>query len=80
MKGYNKKAKVVFKIGKVFCQNCGYENKDKMKFCINCGTKLEKETNSVEKEENEKRFCKNCGRELKAAQDFCPKCGAQVMD
>ncbi len=73
-----KKQRVVFNMGKVICQNCGYENKDKMKFCTNCGTKLEKETISLKKEENENRFCEECGHPIELGQIFCENCGNRV--
>ncbi len=73
-----KKQRVVFNMGKVICQNCGYENKDKMKFCTNCGTKLEKETLSLKKEENENRFCEECGHPIELGQIFCENCGNRV--
>jgi len=43
-------------MSKLVCKNCGYENKSTMKFCVNCGTKLEKEIVPVENEEIENRF------------------------
>lgn len=66
-------------MSKLVCQNCGYENKNTMKFCINCGTKLEKETISVEKEETENRFCEECGHPVKPEEVFCENCGNRIL-
>lgn len=66
-------------MSKLVCQNCGYENKNTMKFCINCGTKLEKETISVEKEETENRFCEECGHPVKPGEVFCENCGNKIL-
>lgn len=66
-------------MSKLVCQNCGYENKSTMKFCINCGTKLEKETISAEKEETENRFCEECGHPVKPEEVFCENCGNKIL-
>ena len=50
------------------CKNCGGEIADTAKFCLKCGTKVERHP-----------FCPNCGTELKPNTKFCPSCGAALI-
>ncbi len=56
------------------CDKCGTENSDKFKFCINCGSKLEKKPVSSGK------FCPECGAENKPGNKFCINCGFKLAD
>jgi hypothetical protein len=49
------------------CQGCGHENEPGVKFCSECGTKLEQATS-----------CSQCGAELKPGVKFCGGCGARL--
>ena len=50
------------------CKNCGGEIADTAKFCLKCGTKVERHP-----------FCPNCGTELKPNTKFCPSCGTALI-
>ena len=56
-------------IAMTFCHNCGQKNDDNSNFCINCGTKLIKESIKCPKcgkiNELDSNFCENCGTNLK---------------
>ncbi len=47
------------------CQFCNAENKDAARFCVKCGTSLEKR-------------CSVCGASLEEDEKFCPQCGART--
>lgn len=47
------------------CAHCGFENPDKAKFCVECGTKLEIR-------------CQNCGKENPPTHKFCLECGEKL--
>ena len=47
------------------CPSCGTLNSEKMKFCGNCGAKLEKV----------KVYCPACGAEIPDGMKFCGECG-----
>ena len=49
------------------CSKCNTENKDGSKFCIECGSKLEPESNV--------KYCPQCGVENKPSNNFCLNCG-----
>ena len=66
-------------MSKLVCKNCGYANKSTMKFCINCGTKLEKEVELVENEGTENHFCEECGYKIEPGQVFCENCGNKLI-
>lgn len=56
------------------CGNCGAEFEEGTKFCPNCGSRINWET-----EETEQSFtCGNCGGEFKGQVDFCPHCGTKI--
>ena len=47
------------------CKQCNIEYTDNIKFCPECGTKLE----------NVRNTCPNCGTEYNEGQKFCSECG-----
>lgn len=49
---------------------CGAANEAGVKFCRECGSKLE-----VPAPVPAKRFCTSCGTELAQGVRFCPECG-----
>jgi len=53
-------------VGGTFCPSCGKQNQPDMKFCMECGAKLEAE----------KRICV-CGAEVEPGVRFCSECGAK---
>lgn len=54
----------------VICSNCGHENGNESKFCVECGTKLVALP----------KFCPECGTKLEGVIKFCPECGFNVVD
>lgn len=50
------------------CKQCNIEYEDNMKFCPECGSKLEVKPN----------VCPNCGAEYKDGQKFCSECGTKL--
>lgn len=50
------------------CPNCGNENPEGVKFCQECGTRLDGSA---------KKHCTSCGAELKPGTRFCGECGAR---
>lgn len=61
----------------VFCHNCGQKNNDESTFCINCGTKLLKDSIKCQRcgelNESDSKFCINCGNQLKLLDDNKPR-------
>jgi len=49
------------------CPKCQFENREAIKFCEQCGTKLESE-------------CPNCGANLPLDRKFCGECGHDLTD
>ena len=49
------------------CEKCNAELLDNAKFCIECGTKVEKQT-----------YCVNCGALLPQGAKFCGSCGYKI--
>ena len=49
------------------CPSCGCENESGVKFCSECGTKLEQATH-----------CPQCGADMKPGVKFCGDCGARL--
>ena len=56
---------------KMKCQKCGYENREGVKFCEECGAKLKLECPACKaKLPLGKKFCGECGHELKELQEI----------
>ena len=53
------------------CPECGQEIEEGMKFCRNCGSKINQEQGEAKKT----KFCSNCGFEMDINTKFCPECG-----
>lgn len=49
------------------CKNCGTEIGKGIKFCPNCGNKIQKQ-------------CPMCGQEIEEGMKFCVSCGAKLLD
>jgi len=61
------------------CANCGAELPANAKFCLECGTKVErKPPPAPEPELVRPTNCQNCGAELPANAKFCLECGTKV--
>ena len=58
---------------KNICSNCGSENIETAKFCVDCGQKIEtnKETENI---------CYGCGTISPPGIKFCPECGQNLLD
>lgn len=54
------------------CPSCGNENGADVRFCAQCGQKLE--------ETPAERFCTSCGTKNAAGTNFCCKCGAKLEE
>src|SRR5215468_9820564 len=50
------------------CANCGEDNPDRAKFCLNCGSPLGLCPNCGEQNPEKAKFCLNCGTPLAAAE------------
>lgn len=57
-----------FAVKKGECPACKYQLEGNLKFCPECGTKIEK-----------KRFCSECGATLNIEVKFCSECGHRVI-
>ena len=64
-KGY----KVVEEPKIINCPNCKIKLKDNLKFCPECGAKIE---------QAKPKNCSNCNIQLKIGQKFCTECGSKV--
>jgi predicted nucleic acid-binding Zn ribbon protein len=53
------------------CPACGASNAPGVRFCSECGSKLEAEGPA-------KRFCPSCGAEVEAGVRFCGECGSKM--
>ena len=53
----------------IFCENCGKQLNDGVKFCGGCGASIGG---------NATPTCANCSKELEADQKFCDRCGTTV--
>ena len=49
------------------CPNCQFDNPESARFCVDCGTALE-------------RACPACGEAVRPGQKFCAGCGAALAD
>jgi len=53
------------------CPACGASNAPGVRFCSECGSRLEAEAPA-------KRFCPSCGAEVEAGVRFCGECGSKM--
>jgi len=53
----------------IFCENCGKQLNDNVKFCGGCGSAIGSSTTPT---------CANCGKTLEVGQKFCDGCGTSV--
>ena len=60
----------------MYCNNCGKEVADNMKFCIHCGAKIEAADKPAPKGADAK--CSRCGKPVENALKFCTYCGEPV--
>lgn len=58
--------------GEIICPNCGASNASGIKFCGECGTKLEIPQIPTRK------FCTGCGAEIAPGLKFCGECGTRA--
>lgn len=56
------------------CLNCGTQNNDSNRFCINCGAVLKTQANN----EPKIIYCTSCGTPNDSDSKFCIKCGAKL--
>ena len=56
------------------CPGCGAAVADGVKFCNQCGTRVEVSVPAAEA----KKFCSNCGAEAVSGVKFCSQCGAKI--
>ena len=49
------------------CPSCNTENPDGARFCMTCGTRMD-------------RSCASCGNDLPEGAAFCPNCGTPVQE
>lgn len=56
--------------GFMICKECGAEIPENMKFCGQCGVKIERPP----------IICKHCGAEMPASMVFCGQCGAKIEE
>ena len=52
----------------MICPNCNARIPATSKFCLECGTKLERQTTAT-------KNCPKCGKSIPASSKFCPECG-----
>jgi membrane protease subunit (stomatin/prohibitin family) len=52
----------------MICPNCNARIPATSKFCLECGTKLERQTTAT-------KNCPKCGKSIPATSKFCPECG-----
>ncbi|EET58687.1 hypothetical protein BRYFOR_09415 [Marvinbryantia formatexigens DSM 14469] len=63
--------------GNVICPNCGFGNRQGLKFCGECGAKLpEQETEKVPAGDG--LICPKCGAEMEEGMRFCVYCGTEL--
>ena len=58
---------------KITCADCGSENIETAKFCVECGQNI-KTNNETE------NICYGCGTINSPGIKFCPECGQNLMD
>lgn len=60
-------------MAKIECSNCGAQIEENIKFCTECGSKMESS-------EPEGLKCPNCSAQLPEGTKFCTECGAKVAE
>lgn len=60
-------------MAKIECSNCGAQIEENIKFCTECGNKMEST-------ELEKLKCPNCSAELPKNTKFCTECGTKIAE
>jgi DNA-directed RNA polymerase subunit RPC12/RpoP len=60
----------------VNCPNCEAENGENIKFCTECGTKIE--IADLKHENVNENICPDCSAELPVNTRFCTDCGAKI--
>ena len=65
---------------KRFCDNCGKENAESVKYCIYCGRQMSGTTQNEVVSNNgaNVRYCDNCGCTVSESDEFCNNCGHQL--
>ena len=63
-----------------FCTNCGQELDDEAKFCVKCGTTINKNKNAQRETVYDGKIhkCPNCGERLDSFVVVCPACGYEL--
>ena len=56
------------------CPGCGAAVAEGVKFCNQCGTRIEVSVPAAEA----KKFCTNCGAEAVSGVKFCSQCGTKI--
>jgi len=60
------------------CPVCGNALKPGDRFCMSCGTAVQKEAAPAAPPAAQKSFCMNCGSPLRPGDRFCMKCGQKT--
>jgi len=64
-----------------YCTECGFKLEGIFKYCPNCGSKINSETNSTSDYSNESseiKRCRNCGEENPIENETCFSCGVHL--
>lgn len=63
-----------------FCENCGKQLFDETKFCLECGTYVNKTKKCIRNVmyDGEIHKCVNCGEVLSSFITTCPRCGCEL--
>ena len=64
-----------------YCTECGFKLEGIFKYCPNCGSKINTETNSTSEYSNESseiKRCRNCGEENPIENETCFSCGVHL--
>ncbi len=62
----------------IYCQTCGASNDPSQNYCLNDGTKLQKDTHiKVSRQSGE--FCATCGTKADANHNYCQTCGSSFF-
>ncbi len=59
-------------MAKIECSNCGAQIEENMKFCTECGSKMELP------ETTEELKCPSCSAQLPPNTSFCTECGTKI--